>query len=38
MIEWLGEHTWLIEALVTIVAALMVGTTVYFWIEHFRGE
>jgi hypothetical protein len=38
MIEWLGEHPWLIEALVTMSAALMVGTVVYFWIEHFRGD
>jgi hypothetical protein len=38
MIDWFMEQTWLIEGLVTMVAALMVGTVVYFWIEHFRGE
>ena len=38
MIEWCMEQTWLIEGLVTMVAAAMVGTIVYFWIEHFRGE
>jgi hypothetical protein len=38
MIEWLMEQTWLIEALVTMSAAVMVGTIVYFWVEHFRGE
>ena len=38
MTEWFMEQTWLIEGLVTMVAALMVGTVVYFWVEHFRGE
>ena len=38
MIEWLSEHSWLIEGLVTMVAAAMVATIVYFWVEHFRGE
>jgi hypothetical protein len=38
MIEWLGEHPWLIEGLVTMIAAAMVGTIVYFWIEHFKGD
>jgi hypothetical protein len=38
MIEWLGEHPWLIEALVTMSVAAMVATIVHFWIEHFRGE
>jgi hypothetical protein len=38
MIEWFIAQTWLIEGLVTIVAAWMVGTVVYFWVEHFRGE
>jgi len=38
MIEWFMAQTWLIEGLVTIVAAAMVATIVYFWIEHFRGE
>jgi len=38
MIDWFMEQTWLIEGLVTMVAAGMVGTIVYFWIEHFRGE
>ena len=32
------EQTWLIEGLVTMVAAAMVAAIVYFWIEHFRGE
>ena len=38
MIEWFMEQTWLIEGLVTIVTGAMVGTIVYFWIEHFRGD
>ena len=38
MIDWFMEQTWLIEALVTMSAAAMVATIVYFWIEHFRGE
>ena len=38
MIDWFLEQTWLIEGLVTMVAAAMVATIVYFWIEHFRGE
>ena len=38
MTEWMMEQTWLFEGLVTMVAALMVATIVYFWIEHFRGE
>ena len=38
MIEWLGEHPWLIEGLVTMVTAAMLATIVYFWVEHFRGE
>jgi hypothetical protein len=38
MIEWFMAQTWLIEGLVTMVAAAMVATIVYFWIEHFRGE
>ena len=38
MIEWLSKNPWLIEGLVTMVAAAMVATIVYFWIEHFRGE
>ena len=38
MIDWFMAQTWLIEGLVTMSAALMVGTAVYFWIEHFRGD
>jgi len=38
MIEWFMAQTWLIEGLVTMVAAAMVATIVYFWVEHFRGE
>ena len=38
MIDWFIAQTWLIEGLVTMVAAAMVATIVYFWIEHFRGE
>ena len=38
MIEWFIEQTWLIEGLVTMVTAGMLGTIVYFWIEHFRGN
>ena len=38
MIDWFMEQTWLIEGLVTMVAATMVGTIVYFWIEHLQGE
>ena len=38
MIEWFMAQTWLIEGLVTMVAAAMVGTVVYFWVEHFRGD
>ena len=38
MIDWFMAQTWIIEGLVTIVAAAMVATIVYFWIEHFRGE
>ena len=38
MIDWFMAQTWLIEGLVTMVAAAMVATIVYFWIEHFRGE
>jgi hypothetical protein len=38
MIEWFMEQIWLIEALVTMVTAVMIGTIVYFWVEHFRGE
>jgi hypothetical protein len=38
MIDWFMEQTWLIEGLITMVTAAMVGTIVYFWIEHFRGE
>ena len=37
MTDWMMEH-WFVEGLVTMVAALMVATIVYFWIEHFRGE
>jgi hypothetical protein len=38
MIEWFMEQTWLIEGVVSIVAAALIATIVYFWIEHFRGE
>ena len=38
MIDWFMAQTWLIEGLVTIVAALLLVTIVYFWVEHFRGE
>jgi hypothetical protein len=38
MIDWMMEQTWLIEGLVTMVAALLLATIVYFWIEHFRGD
>ena len=38
MIEWFMEQTWLIEGVVSMVAAALVATIVYFWIEHFRGE
>tara|TARA_R110000868_G_scaffold158468_1_gene386622 strand:+ start:110 stop:226 length:117 start_codon:yes stop_codon:yes gene_type:complete len=38
MIDWLSEHPWLVEGIFTMVVAAMVGTIVYFWIEHFRGE
>ena len=38
MIDWFLEQTWLIEGLVTMVAAAMVGTVVYFWVEHFKGD
>ena len=38
MTEWFIAQTWLIEGLVTMVAALTVATIVYFWVEHFRGE
>ena len=38
MIEWFVEQTWMIEGLVTMVAAAMVGTIVYFWVEHFNGD
>ena len=38
MSEWMMEQTWLIEGLVTMVAALLLATIVYFWIEHFRGD
>ena len=38
MIDWFMEQTWLIEALVTMVAASMVATVVYFWVEHFKGD
>ena len=38
MIDWFIEQTWLIEGLVTMAAAALVSTIVYFWIEHFRGE
>ena len=38
MTDWVMQQTWLIEGLVTMVAALMVGTVVYFWVEHFKGE
>ena len=30
MTDWVMQQTWLIEGLVTMVAALMVGTVVYF--------
>ena len=38
MIEWLSEHPWIVEGLVTMVTAAMIGTIVYFWIEHFKGD
>jgi hypothetical protein len=38
MIDWFMEQNWLIEGLFTMVTAAMVGTIVYFWIEHFRGK
>lgn len=38
MIDWFLEQTWLIEGLVTMVAAAMVGIVVYFWVEHFKGD
>jgi hypothetical protein len=38
MIEWFMAQTWLIEGLVTMSAAAMMATIVYFWVEHFRGE
>ena len=38
MIEWFMEQTWLIEGVVSMVAAALIATIVYFWIEHFRGE
>jgi len=38
MIEWLGEHPWLIEGLVTMSVAAMLATIVYFWVENFRGD
>jgi hypothetical protein len=38
MIEWFMEQTWLIEGLFTMSVAVMVGTIVYFWIEHFKGD
>jgi hypothetical protein len=38
MIEWLNEQHWLVEGIVTMSAALMVGTVVYFWVEHFKGD
>jgi hypothetical protein len=38
MMEWFMEQNWLIEGLFTMATALMVGTIVYFWVEHFRGE
>jgi hypothetical protein len=38
MTEWMMEQTWLIEGLVTMSAAAMVATVIYFWVEHFRGE
>jgi len=38
MIDWFMEQTWLIEGLVTMSAAAMLATIVYFWIENFRGE
>ena len=38
MIDWFMQQTWLLEGLVTMVAASMVATAVYFWIEHFRGD
>ena len=38
MTEWLSEHRWLVEGLVTMVAALLLATIVYFWVEHFRGD
>jgi hypothetical protein len=38
MIDWFMQQTWLIEGLVTISAAATVGTVIYFWVEHFRGE
>jgi|LakMenEpi03Aug12_release.lakeMendotaPanAssembly.Ray.scaffolds.fasta_scaffold3518695_1 hypothetical protein len=38
MIEWLGKHPWLVEGIVSMVAAALVVTIVYFWVEHFRGD
>ena len=38
MTDWFIQQTWLIEGLVTMVTAGMLGTIVYFWIEHFRGN
>jgi len=38
MIEWLGEHPWLIEAIVTIVTASIVMIAVCYWVDHFRGD
>jgi len=38
MIDWFIKQTWLIEGLVTMGAALLLATIVYFWVENFRGE
>jgi hypothetical protein len=38
VIDWFMEQTWLIEGLITMVVATIVGTIVYFWIENFRGR
>jgi hypothetical protein len=35
MIDWFIEQTWLIEALITIIAGAIVAIIVYFWVEHF---
>ena len=38
MIDWFIKQTWLIEGLVTMIAAATVATIVYFWVEHFRDD